>query len=170
MPERCLYCIDKLNVYADISVGDNYTQQDSSLLGSNSVIIRTNIGMTVWESVKALLEYNIISVEQIMKAQYIEGRLNNFYYGRLKEKTILKKTGEQIVLNEGIIATQNPQSYRKAWKNNLNMLKAGETYRENPKELQKQMKADKKKRKTGIGRRILKRGYRYIKYWIMKGE
>ena len=90
MPERCLYCIDKLNVYADISVGDNYTQQDSSLLGSNSVIIRTNIGMTVWESVKALLEYNIISVEQIMKAQYIEGRLNNFYYGRLKEKTILK--------------------------------------------------------------------------------
>lgn len=63
---------------------------------------------------KALLEYNIISVEQIMKAQYIEGRLNNFYYGRLKEKTILKKTGEQIVLNEGIIATQNPQSYRKA--------------------------------------------------------
>lgn len=52
MPERCLYCIDKLNVYADISVGDNYTQQDSSLLGSNSVIIRTNIGMTVWESVK----------------------------------------------------------------------------------------------------------------------
>lgn len=170
MPERCLYCIDKLNVYADISVGDNYTQQDSSLLGSNSVIIRTNVGMTVWNRIKPLLEYNMISVEQIMKAQYIDGRLNNFYYGKLKEKTILKKTGEQIVLNEGIIMTQNSQRYRKTWKNNLSMLKAGECYCEKPKELQKQMKATTKKSKSGIGRRILKRGYRFVKSWIMKGE
>ena len=170
MPERCLYCIDKLNVYADISVGDNYTQQDSSLLGSNSVIIRTDVGMAVWNRMKTLLEYKMVSVEKIMKAQYIDGRLNNFYYGKLKEKVISKKTGEQIVLNEGIIVTQDPQIYRKVWKNNLNMLKAGETYRENPKELQKQMKAAKKKRKSGVGRRILKRGYRCIKYWITKGE
>lgn len=67
MPERCLYCIDKLNVYADISVGDNYTQQDSSLLGSNSVIIRTDVGMAVWNRMKTLLEYKMVSVEKIMK-------------------------------------------------------------------------------------------------------
>ena len=28
--ERCLYCIDKLNVVSDISVGDNYTSQNST--------------------------------------------------------------------------------------------------------------------------------------------
>lgn len=31
-PERCVYCVDKLNVFADISLGDNYTDQNSSSL------------------------------------------------------------------------------------------------------------------------------------------
>lgn len=30
MPERCLYCVDKLNVLGDISLGDNYTNTASS--------------------------------------------------------------------------------------------------------------------------------------------
>ena len=44
IPERCLYCVDKLNACADISLGDNYTGQDDSALGSNSVIVRTEVG------------------------------------------------------------------------------------------------------------------------------
>ena len=55
MPERCLYCVDKLNVCADISVGDNYTGRDESPLGSNSVIIRTKAGAQAWQSAKEQL-------------------------------------------------------------------------------------------------------------------
>lgn len=39
--ERCIYCLDHLNVNSDIAFGDNYTQQHSDILGSNSIIVRT---------------------------------------------------------------------------------------------------------------------------------
>ena len=68
MPECCLYCIDKLNVNADISVGDNFTDIESSELGSNSVIIRTAKGQKAWELAKDNLINVRIPIEKIIDA------------------------------------------------------------------------------------------------------
>lgn len=168
MPERCLYCIDKLNVCADISLGDNYTKQNTSTLGSNSVIIRTEIGMTAWKATKMLLECSIVSTEQIMEAQYVDWRLNNFCYGKLKEKEILKKAGEMITLNAGIYTKRKVQDYQQRWKNSLQMINAGEIFRENPEELQRQMNKAVKKQNQGVIRMFLSRCYRFIRHRIME--
>lgn len=63
-PERCLYCIDKLNVTADISLGDNYTGIDSSPLGSDSVIVRTSKGLEAWKAVEDIFEVRPITKEK----------------------------------------------------------------------------------------------------------
>lgn len=163
MPERCLYCIDKLNVCADISLGDNYTQQDSSPLGSNSVIIRTEQGLAAWERAASLLESREVSVNQIMEAQYVDWRLNNLCYGKLKEQEILKKTGQQIVLNANIITDRKTQEYQNRWKSNMQMLHAGEMYSSHPEELQKQMVKDKKRQNPGMIRRFFSKVYHSIR-------
>jgi hypothetical protein len=81
MPERCLYCVDKLNACADISLGDNYTGRDESPLGSNSVIVRTESGMTAWNAVKEFLEIRPVGIADIQNAQALDWRLNQLYYG-----------------------------------------------------------------------------------------
>lgn len=170
MPERCLYCIDKLNVCADIALGDNYTQQNSSPLGSNSVIIRTNIGMAAWQKTASLLEYSEVSIEKIMEAQYVNWRLNNLCYGKLKEQEVLIRTGKKIVLNSGVTTNRKTQEYRERWKNNLQMLHAGEQYRNHPEQLQKQMDKAERSRKQGTIRRFSSRVYYFVKRRIVRGK
>ena len=163
MPERCLYCIDKLNVCADISMGDNYTQQDSSSLGSNSVIVRSERGLAAWKKAVSLIESREISVEQIMEAQYVDWRLNNLCYGKLKEQEILKKTEQEIVLNSGVTTNRKPQEYRNRWKSNLQMLHAGEIYSSYPEELQKQIVKEKKRQNPGMIRKLFSRIYHSLR-------
>lgn len=163
MPERCLYCIDKLNVCADISLGDNYTQQDSSPLGSNSVIIRTERGLTAWERAASLIESYKVSTDQIMEAQYVDWRLNNLCYGKLKEQEIKRKTGHEIVLNIGVTTNRKPQEYQNRWKSNMQMLHAGEVYDSRPEELQKQMIKDKKRQNPSIVKKFLSKVYHLIR-------
>lgn len=146
MPERCLYCVDKLNVEADISLGDNYTKQNYSALGSNSVIIRTKRGQDAWNIAKSQLEFCPVEMESIRKAQYLDGRLNNLYYANLKEKQISKKYGEVVRLNEGINLIDQSSDYEQAWKQNLKMIHAGEIYKEKPKELGYQMEKVKRRK------------------------
>lgn len=157
MPERCLYCIDKLNVMADISLGDNYTKEYSSKLGSNSVIVRTERGMGVWQDVSARIESHEISMELIKEAQYLNGRLNNLYFGMLKCK------GMDINLNEGVAVERNPEEFERAWKNQLRMLRAGEKFCEKPQELQKQINITEKKKNPHSIRNMLERVYYSIK-------
>ena len=68
-PKRCLYCIDKLNVKADISLGDNYTGENDSALGSNTVIIRTEFGETAWKNCINKIEFKEVSEVKVIKAQ-----------------------------------------------------------------------------------------------------
>lgn len=137
MPERCLYCIDKLNTQADISFGDNYTEQNSSVLGSNTVIIRTSNGKSAWEAVGNQIEAHAVSIEQLDNAQYLVGRLNNLYYARLKEIYLQKRFGENVVLNQGIELCADACEYEPAWKNWLEKINAGAIYCENPRALLK---------------------------------
>ena len=156
MPERCLYCVDKLNACADISLGDNYTGKDESKLGSNSVIIRTQIGANVWATAKDLLEIREISITDIQQAQAIDRRLDNLYLGDLKAEQI----GNGLDLNNGVPREKGFASFMGAMKIGLKKLRAGAIYDINPAELQKQIRKDNKKPNPAV--RFVKRCYHYI--------
>lgn len=83
-PERCLYCLDKLNVYADISVGDNYTGRNSDIHGSNSVIIRTEEGLRVWRELEGNFEVHESSAAEIETSQHIGARKDNYFFALIK--------------------------------------------------------------------------------------
>lgn len=98
-PERCNYCVDKLNVRADISLGDNYTGSDASSLGSNTVIIRTEKGVDAWNHCCDYIDQRETAAKYLIKAQLLEDRAHNIEYAGLKEKAIKEKTGFSIDMN-----------------------------------------------------------------------
>lgn len=134
MPERCLYCIDKLNTQADISLGDNYTERDDSPLGSNSVVLRTQRGVEAWNLCKELLEYVCVDFDLIDKAQYLEGRINNLYFAALKEAKC-----KRIKINRGLSPAGSPKEYFRAYSLSLSWLRAGAVYHDRPQRLSKVM-------------------------------
>lgn len=72
--ERCLYCVDKLNQFADISIGDNYTEKNQDSKGSNSLIIRTQKGVDVIKELENEIEIYPVSFEEIEKSQRISDK------------------------------------------------------------------------------------------------
>ena len=160
MPERCLYCADKLNACADISVGDNYTGKDESKLGSNSVILRTKIGKQAWEAALPNLESREVPLGDIQKAQALDMRLNNVYFGDLKT------TSEDIDLNRGVPREKAADAYKKAWKVELQRLSSGATYDSDPSKLGKQIKRDNRKPNKLL--HFFRRALGYIKRHVIK--
>lgn len=132
MPQRCLYCVDKLNVLADISLGDNYTETASSPLGSNSVMLRTRRGQDAWEACADLLEMVPVGIGEIQEAQGLAIRLQNLYYGDL--------TGRE--LNPGVPREQPAEPLKKARALELRRLRCGAVYDREPSVLHKQIKRD----------------------------
>lgn len=163
MPERCLYCIDKLNVNADISLGDNYTNQDSSSLGSNSVIIRTKRGEAAFNSSLENMEINAVTAERIMQAQSVSWRLNNLCFAHLKEQEIKKMTGETLILNGNVKSDRKYGEYKAKWKRSLEMLHAGEIYDNSPECLDKQMEKTARLKKNNRTLGFISRVYHAIK-------
>lgn len=157
MPERCLYCVDKLNACADISLGDNYTGKDGSKLGSNSVIIRTQAGANAWATAKDKLEIRNIGIADIQKAQAIGWRLDNLYCGDLK----VAQTGAPLDLNHGVPREKEATSFVRVWKANLQKLKAGAVYDTDPIVLKKQIRKDNRKPNPVV--RFVKRIAGYIR-------
>lgn len=157
MPERCLYCVDKLNACADISLGDNYTGKDASSLGSNSVMIRTQTGADAWETAKAQLEIRPVEIGDIQKAQYLDGRLNNLYYAILKATHL----GEKLELNSGVQQEQDFDVFERAWRTNLKKLYAGQVYDQRPQKIEKQMRQDSKRPNPVVS--FCKRVYYFLK-------
>lgn len=158
MPERCLYCVDKLNVCADISLGDNYTVQDDSPLGSNSVILRTEAGIRAWSMAQADLEARMVSIEAIQNAQYLDGRLNHLYFGDLKSR--------EYDLNKGIPREEKADIFQYAWKNALARLETGAFYDTKPGMIKRQIEKDSKKPNPVFS--FLKRGVRFLKRRLMR--
>ncbi len=162
MPERCLYCVDKLNVDADISLGDNYTDKNSSPLGSNSVIIRTRRGMDVWSEVSSQLEVYPVEITDIQKAQGIEARLNNLYFGKLKENRLRQTTQ----LNPGVQAEDNYREYERAWIDALKKIECGAQYHIAPHKLERRKKQESKRDSAFIS--FMKRTYYYLRRKLIK--
>lgn len=139
-PERCLYCIDKLAECADIALGDNYTGVNSSKLGSNSVIIRTNVGLDAWHKVENKLEIRDISFCDIEKAEVMDERLNNVYYSEIKKKELKFKKCYIPEINKGVAVDDIPKEYEKKYKIMLDKISIGERYREEPKLYKREFK------------------------------
>lgn len=158
MPERCLYCVDKLNVCADISLGDNYTGKDESKLGSNSVIIRTQAGMDAWKRIQDQLEIRAVDLTDIQNAQVITRRLDNLYFGDLRE--------EINDLNPGIPRDKEVSGFAKQWKAALRCIHAGGVYHQDPSVLKKQLQKDNKKPNPVI--RFVRRAMGFIKRRILR--
>lgn len=85
-PERCLYCMDKLNQFSDISVGDNYTGLNSRKEGSSCIIVRTNRGVDILENVKILFVLDEIPVSVIQKSQHVLQKAENHKHSLLFSK------------------------------------------------------------------------------------
>lgn len=102
--ERCLYCLDKLNQFADISVGDNYTNENDDAKGTSSVIIRTVLGGIVWREGSHLFQVWDTSMDKIEKSQLISDRKKNYYLGELKRRSssILLDVSKEFSNNQDI--------------------------------------------------------------------
>lgn len=85
-PERCLYCVDKLNQFSDISVGDNYTKENNNAAngGSSSVIIRTKRGQQVWERYETGFSVSGSDMEKVTASQRIDKKEKNLLYAKIK--------------------------------------------------------------------------------------
>lgn len=84
VPERCLYCWDKLNVNADISVGDNYIIDNKDMLGSSSVLIRNSRGQQAWKDCEFLFDVHEDAVESLLKSQAIRNKTMNCEFASIK--------------------------------------------------------------------------------------
>lgn len=128
-PEKCLYCLDKLNKYADISVGDNYTKENSDTRGSSSVIVRTAQGVKAWEKYASKFDWQESSVEKIRKSQHLAKRKDNLKFAALKEKKMgetINKTGDKVSVGKISWKTKFCYSMR------LMKLKVGTQYEKHP--------------------------------------
>lgn len=67
---RCVSCTDKLNRQADLSVGDNYTGENSGKQGTNSVLIYTERGEAAWKHCEDAFLTFPSSAEEICKSQH----------------------------------------------------------------------------------------------------
>ncbi len=87
--ERCRYCLDKLNQFADISFGDDYTGIDLPApmerdKGASNVILRTNRGVEVFERFADCFYVHEISARDIVKAHGLDVRKQNIVFGEYK--------------------------------------------------------------------------------------
>ena len=126
--ERCCYCVDKLNQLADISVGDNYTNKNNDIKGSNSLIIRTKIGEEIINDIKNELETNIISMQEICHAQKINEKKKQADYIKSLYKSKNVSVCDDIINNSCAINRRNLKNYRKKLKN----INTGKQYNKKP--------------------------------------
>lgn len=84
VPERCLYCLDKLNRNCDIAVGDNYIKRNHDELGVNSCVIRTEAGLKIWNQYRDLFHFHADDAQDLIQSQHLDSRGMNYQYACLK--------------------------------------------------------------------------------------
>ncbi len=91
--ERCHYCLDKLNQFADISFGDNYCEtplpaQMDKKSGTSCLIIRTARGAKIFDRYGEDFLTHELAAEEIYKSQNIDARKANYIFGEYKSAQI----------------------------------------------------------------------------------
>lgn len=84
MPERCLYCLDKLNRNCDISVGDNYAPYNTDANGISTVILRTDKAIKVWTQFSSLFVSQEDTKQNLEKAQVLHNKIKNYQFATIK--------------------------------------------------------------------------------------
>lgn len=144
--ERCLYCVDKLNQMADISVGDNYTDEHNNNMGSSCVIIRSLNGKNAWDKCTEKFSYWQIDEEKIFKSQRIIERKKNYCFFKLKavEDILNPFEGYQV---------DNSETYREEYLKRMKCIQVGQD--SNPGTVKRELK----KRESKIRKVLLKIKY-----------
>ena len=75
-----------MNVNSDISVGDNYTGIHSDKLGSNSIVVRTQKGLSIMQLVENKLSLYDIDYNIILDSQNIKAKEKNYIYSKILKK------------------------------------------------------------------------------------
>lgn len=84
-PERCCYCLDKLNRNCDIAVGDNYIKANADRDGVSSVIIRTEQGQRLWDIYcKDMFSWHCDSAIDLMQSQVLGSKKLSYEFACLK--------------------------------------------------------------------------------------
>lgn len=93
--ERCLYCLDKLNQFADISIGDDYAASPNDKSGRSAVIVRTEKGEQIIEAMKSYFNSFALTEDAIIQAQKLYLRKNNLNY--IAGKHLTAKIPEKVI-------------------------------------------------------------------------
>lgn len=91
--ERCRYCLDKLNQFADISFGDNYSKIPlpktmSHKAGTSCIIIRTDTGDNIFNKYLDKFFVKELPQEDVYNVHGIDARKNNFIFSKYKSEQI----------------------------------------------------------------------------------
>lgn len=104
---RCLICYDKLNLNADIVLGDPWGVLDVDWIrGESLVLCRTSIGQTI---INQMIQSNLVSLRQVepyfaLKGQAMETRLSNIRKNMLlyREKGWILPKYSNLILSDAI--------------------------------------------------------------------
>ena len=83
---RCLFCLDRLNRFADVSFGDYYIKEKSDTKGKSSVIVRTKKGKEIFDKYAHLFTLNRESIEKIHSSQNLRKKRENLEYLKVFNK------------------------------------------------------------------------------------
>lgn len=154
--ERCMYCIDKLNQFADISLGDNYTEKNGSIEGSNSVIVRTIKGWNIWKMLSPIIEMSPITINDISISQHINERLKNYEFARINEK----KVGINLYPNSNLGSISISSITCKMLERKLDLICVGRKYEEERISFHRRIKHLKIRNFTGRAKNYIIRKFR----------
>ena len=130
-PERCLYCIDKLNMFSDIAVGDNYTSHELGCKDANSVIIRTERGKSVFSLAKDELICTDVGIDEIVSSQRIGEKRKNYLYSLAKCEQGLQHPHKINVISDAEQDVADYSDVKEEYKWYLDKLRQGEHYNRN---------------------------------------
>ena len=84
---RCLFCLDKSNVAADISCGDCYIPGAGDSSGKSSMVIRTEKGLKAFDKYSHIFTLETALMEEISASQQLSARQENLENAKYFIKT-----------------------------------------------------------------------------------
>ena len=118
---RCLFCFDKLNRYADISFGDCYIKIKSDTKGNSSVIVRTKKGLEIFERFSYLFDLETEEIDNIWQSQNIQAEKQDLLHAKLLIK-------EKSLYPDYIKEYQIKQSVKKSLNQQQRLIRLGQSY------------------------------------------
>ncbi len=83
--ERCLYCLDKFNKNSDISLGDNYIENNKDIEGLSSVIVRSDIGANIISKLANNFEIREEREKDLILSQKLHNKDTNVGFLKIKK-------------------------------------------------------------------------------------